>query len=83
MPKAWPGFCARTPTACSEPRSPNEAVSRGKLRDMPAVFAAVTGYASAEDQQRALAAGYDSFFVKPLDPTALVNLLRTYANSIA
>ena len=45
----------------------------------PVVFAAVTGYASPEDQQRALAAGYDSFFVKPLNPTGLANLLRAYA----
>ena len=45
---------------------------------MPVVFAAVTGYASAEDQQRALAAGFDSFFVKPLNPGSLANLLRSY-----
>ena len=37
---------------------------------MPVVFAAVTGYASADDQQRALAAGFDSFLVKPLNPAA-------------
>ena len=54
---------------------------REKLRGTPTVFAAVTGYAAAEDQQRALAAGYDSFFVKPLNPTAMANLLRSYANS--
>ena len=45
---------------------------------MPVVFAAVTGYASAEDQQRALAAGFDSFLVKPLKPGSLANLLRSY-----
>ena len=54
---------------------------REQLRGLPVVFAAVTGYASPEDQQRALAAGYDSFFVKPLDPTGLANLLRAYASS--
>ena len=43
------------------------------------MFAAVTGYAGAEDQQRALAAGFDSFFVKPLNPGSLANLLRSYA----
>ena len=43
---------------------------------MPVVFAAVTGYASAEDQQRALDVGFDSFFVKPLQPGSLANLLR-------
>ena len=51
---------------------------REKLKGMPVVFAAVTGYASAEDQQRALAAGFDSFFVKPLNPGSLANLLRSY-----
>ncbi|MEO8309544.1 MAG: ATP-binding protein [Caldimonas sp.] len=51
---------------------------REKLQGAPVVFAAVTGYASAEDQQRALAAGFDSFFVKPLNPGSLVNLLRSY-----
>ena len=51
---------------------------RDKLKGMPVVFAAVTGYASAEDQQRALAAGFDSFFVKPLNPGSLANLLRSY-----
>jgi PAS domain S-box-containing protein len=54
---------------------------RKTLRGTPVVYAAVTGYASAEDQQRALAAGYDSFFVKPLNPAALANLLRSYASS--
>jgi PAS domain S-box-containing protein len=51
---------------------------RDRLKGMPVVFAAVTGYASAEDQQRALAAGFDSFFVKPLNPGSLANLLRSY-----
>ncbi len=54
---------------------------RKELEGLPVVFAAVTGYASPEDQQRALAAGYDSFFVKPLNPTGLANLLRAYASS--
>jgi CheY-like chemotaxis protein len=51
---------------------------RDTLKGMPVIFAAVTGYASAEDQQRALAAGFDSFFVKPLNPGSLANLLRSY-----
>jgi CheY-like chemotaxis protein len=51
---------------------------RKTLDGAPVVFAAVTGYASAEDQQRALAAGFDSFFVKPLNPGSLANLLRSY-----
>jgi len=56
---------------------------REKLKGMPVVFAAVTGYASAEDQQRALAAGFDSFFVKPLNPGSLANLLRSYPAAAA
>ena len=56
---------------------------RTTLDGMPVVFAAVTGYASAEDQQRALAAGFDSFFVKPLNPGSLANLLRSYPNATA
>jgi PAS domain S-box-containing protein len=56
---------------------------RDRLKGMPVVFAAVTGYASAEDQQRALAAGFDSFFVKPLNPGSLANLLRSYPAAAA
>ncbi|MEO8836472.1 MAG: ATP-binding protein [Caldimonas sp.] len=52
---------------------------REKMGGAPVVFAAVTGYASAEDQQRALAAGFDSFFVKPLNAASLANLLRSHA----
>ncbi|MGZ8259175.1 MAG: PAS domain-containing hybrid sensor histidine kinase/response regulator [Caldimonas sp.] len=51
---------------------------REKLKGSPVVFAAVTGYASPEDQRRALDAGFDSFFVKPLNPASLANLLRSY-----
>ena len=51
---------------------------RETLKGMPVLFAAVTGYASAEDQERALAAGFDSFFVKPLNPGRLAHLLRSY-----
>ncbi|HEY2190277.1 MAG TPA: ATP-binding protein, partial [Caldimonas sp.] len=51
---------------------------REKLKGAPVVFAAVTGYASADDQRRALDAGFDSFFVKPLNPASLANLLRSY-----
>jgi CheY-like chemotaxis protein len=47
------------------------------------VFAAVTGYAGEEDQQRALAAGFDSFFVKPLNPNSLAKLLRSYAGRLS
>ena len=52
---------------------------RRTLAGQPVLFAAVTGYAGADDQERALAAGYDSFFVKPLDAEALARLLRSHA----
>ena len=51
---------------------------REKL-DRKVVFAAVTGYASGDDQERALAAGFDSFLVKPLEPESLARLLRSAA----
>jgi PAS domain S-box-containing protein len=51
---------------------------RDKLKGEPVVFAAVTGYASPEDQRRARDAGFDAFFVKPLNPGSLANLLRSY-----
>ena len=54
-----------------------------RLRGTPVVFAAVTGYASAGDQQRALDAGFDSFFVKPLNAASLANLLRSYPGAAA
>ena len=54
---------------------------RRKLKDSPVVFAAVTGYASPADQQRALDAGFDAFFVKPLNAAALANLLRSYPSA--
>ncbi|MEP6739319.1 MAG: ATP-binding protein [Caldimonas sp.] len=56
---------------------------RAELAGSPVVFAAVTGYASEEDQQRALAAGFDSFFVKPVNPESLAKLLRSFASRTA
>ncbi|MEO8923919.1 MAG: ATP-binding protein [Caldimonas sp.] len=52
---------------------------RGKLGNTGVMFAAVTGYASGDDQERALAAGFDSFLVKPLEPDSLARLLRSAA----
>jgi PAS domain S-box-containing protein len=49
---------------------------RKALGGAPVVFAAVTGYASGDDQEHALAAGFDSFLVKPLQPESLSRLLR-------
>ncbi|MGE3511059.1 MAG: ATP-binding protein, partial [Vicinamibacterales bacterium] len=40
------------------------------------VAVALTGYARAEDRQRALDAGFDRHVVKPAEPAALVMLLR-------
>ena len=40
------------------------------------VAVALTGYARAEDRERALAAGFDRHIVKPAEPAALVMLIR-------
>jgi len=56
---------------------------RKKLTGTPVVFAAVTGYATKDDQERALAAGFDSFLVKPLEPQTLTRLLRTAVSRVA
>ena len=38
---------------------------------------ALTGYGQPEDRRRATEAGFDSLLVKPVDPTALSDLLAT------
>lgn len=38
---------------------------------------ALTGYGQPEDRRRATEAGFDSMLVKPVDPTALSDLLAT------
>jgi two-component system, sensor histidine kinase len=38
---------------------------------------ALTGYGQPEDRRRATEAGFDSLLVKPVDPTALTDLLAT------
>ena len=53
---------------------------RRLLAGSAAMFVAVTGHASAQDQQAALAAGFDSFLVKPLDADSLARLLHAYAD---
>jgi len=53
---------------------------RDRLDDPSVVFAAVTGYAGSDDQDRALAAGFDSFLVKPLESESLSRLLRSTAS---
>ncbi|WUR15485.1 ATP-binding protein [[Empedobacter] haloabium] len=55
----------------------NELATR--LRALPqtagAHLIAVTGYGRKEDQEKAIAAGFDHYFVKPMDTAKLVNLL--------
>lgn len=57
----------------------NELVKR--LRSLPeaasAVMIAISGYGRAEDRERSLAAGFDHYFVKPVDIEALRGLLTT------
>ena len=54
-----------------------------RLRSLPeaasAVMIAISGYGRAEDRDRSLAAGFDHYFVKPVDIAALRELL-TAAN---
>ncbi len=53
---------------------------REKVDGTKVVFVAVTGYAGEDDQERALAAGFDAFLVKPLEPESLARLLRSAAS---
>jgi len=41
----------------------------------PLRLVALTGYGQPEDRARALAAGFDRHFVKPVDPAAIEGLL--------
>ena len=52
---------------------------RETLAGQRTLFAAVTGNGHRDDEARALAVGYDSFLVKPLQAGSLVRLLRSYA----
>jgi len=47
---------------------------RGRLGVLPAI--AVTGYADAQSRERIMAAGFDGFVAKPLDPHALAAEVR-------
>jgi CheY-like chemotaxis protein len=46
-------------------------------RAMPMV--AVTAYARADDRERAIAAGFDDYLAKPVDPNALIVAVATLA----
>jgi CheY-like chemotaxis protein len=47
----------------------------------PAALIAVTGFADRAHRDRADAAGFDHFFVKPVDPADLCELLAEHAES--
>ena len=49
---------------------------RARDRRRP-VLIALTGYGQPEDRRRATDAGFDDMLVKPVDPTALTNLIAT------
>ncbi len=55
---------------------------RKKLAGHATLFAALTGHGREEDEARALAAGFDAFLVKPLQPDGLGRLLRSYASKL-
>ncbi len=56
-----------------------------KLRHLPetrsAYLVAVTGYGQSNDRERALAAGFDAHFVKPIDVDALAAMLAARSQS--
>jgi signal transduction histidine kinase len=47
------------------------------------VLVAITGYGQEEDQRRARKAGFDYHMTKPVDPTALKELLANCSSSVA
>lgn len=55
-----------------------EAVAR--LRGMPALagtrFVALSGFGRTEDRSRGIAAGFEAYLVKPVDPAAVLSLLE-------
>jgi CheY-like chemotaxis protein len=54
-----------------------------RMREVPALrnvhLVELSGYARDEDRERALAAGFDDYLVKPFDPKTLLALLATAA----
>jgi CheY-like chemotaxis protein len=55
-----------------------------RLREIDADLpvAALTAYAGAEDQRRALAAGFDAFVTKPVEPAELALLIASLAGRV-
>ena len=41
--------------------------------------AALTGYISADDRERAVGAGFQAYLVKPVDPSELIATIRSLA----
>jgi len=48
--------------------------------DVPAI--ALTAYAGEEDRTRALASGYHTHLAKPVEPSALLEAIATFAQTI-
>jgi two-component system, sensor histidine kinase len=57
-------------------KDPDIALVRARDARRP-VLIALTGYGQPEDRRRATEAGFDEMLVKPVDPTALTELLAT------
>ena len=55
------------------------ATIRSRLGDERPKLVAVTGYGQPHDRAKALAAGFDEHFPKPLSTTKLIELLRSLA----
>lgn len=80
--KALERACLERPDVClldiGLPGMDGNALAR-RLRLLPqtanATLIAVTGYGKTFDRDTSLAAGFDYYFIKPADPTALVALL--------
>jgi CheY-like chemotaxis protein len=49
---------------------------REEVRDSPPLLVALTGYGTAADRARALAAGFDEHVVKPVLPEVVVRLVE-------
>lgn len=52
-----------------------------RAQTSPVPAAALTAFARPEDQERALAAGYEAHLAKPVDPAALVALVKALARA--
>ncbi len=52
---------------------------RARPGSQPALLIAITGWGQRDDKARALAAGFDYHFTKPVDPVTLETVLRQTA----